>query len=161
MPSGFLSDAERERLDGFPAQIVPGDIETYFTLSRADRTQIPRTTSAANRPGFTLQLGTLRFLGFCPDDLSAIPEVVAAYVARQLDEVCREIQAPEDGTDRLREREQELSGLLDRVEVLLAKGGDVRMEGNDVAITGAQPIEGFFLHVARSVCTARPCAISV
>lgn len=85
MPIGFLTEAERERLDGFPAQIVPGDIETYFTLSRADRVQIPRTTSAANRLGFALQLGTLRFLGFCPDDLSTIPEAVAAYVARQLD----------------------------------------------------------------------------
>ena len=49
MPIGFLSDAERERLDSFPAQVVPGDIETYFTLSRADRRQIPRTTSPANR----------------------------------------------------------------------------------------------------------------
>ena len=50
-------------------------------------------------------------------------------------EVCREIQAPEDGTDRLREREQELSGLLDRVEALLAKGGDVRMEGDDLVVS--------------------------
>ena len=50
-------------------------------------------------------------------------------------EVCREIQAPEDGTDRLREREEELSGLLDRVEALLAKGGDVRMEGNDLVVS--------------------------
>ncbi len=56
MPIGFLSDAERERLDGFPTQIIPGDIETYFTLSRSDRAQIPRTTSAANRLGFALQL---------------------------------------------------------------------------------------------------------
>jgi hypothetical protein len=82
VPIGFLSDAERERLDGFPAQIVPGDIETYFTLSRADRAQIPRTTSAANRLGFALQLGTLRFLGFCPDDLNAAPEAVVTLDAR-------------------------------------------------------------------------------
>jgi TnpA family transposase len=85
VPSGFLSEAERERLDGFPAQIVPGDIETYFTLSRADRAQIPRTTSAANRLGFALQLGTLRFLGFCPDDLRAAPDAVVTFVAEQLD----------------------------------------------------------------------------
>ena len=85
MPSGFLSEAERERLDGFPAQIVPGDIETYFTLSCADRAQIPRTTSAANRLGFALQLGTLRFLGFCPDDLRATPDAVVTFVAEQLD----------------------------------------------------------------------------
>ena len=85
MPGRFLNDAERERLDGFPTRIVPGDIETYFTLSRADRRQVPRTTSPANRLGFALQLGTLRFLGFCPDDLGTVPEAVVAYVARQLD----------------------------------------------------------------------------
>jgi len=50
-------------------------------------------------------------------------------------EVCREVQAPEDGTERLRDRERELSGLLDRVEGLLAKDGDVRMEGNDLVVS--------------------------
>jgi Domain of unknown function (DUF4158) len=85
VPTGFLSDAERERLDSFPAQIVPGDIDRYFTLSRADRRQIPGTASPANRLGFAIQLGTLRFLGFCPDDLSAAPEAVIVFVARQLD----------------------------------------------------------------------------
>jgi TnpA family transposase len=85
VPVGFLSDAERERLDRFPAQVVPGDIETYFTLSRADRRQIPRTAPPANRLGFALQLGALRFLGFCPDDLGTAPEAVVAFVARQLD----------------------------------------------------------------------------
>ena len=34
-----------------------------------------------------------------------------------------------------RRREEELSGLLDRVEVLLAKGGDVRMEGNALVVS--------------------------
>ena len=36
---------------------------------------------------------------------------------------------------RLREREEELNGLLDRVEVLLAKGGDVRMEGDALVVS--------------------------
>ena len=79
VPIGLLSDAERERLDSFPAQVVPGDIETYFTLSRADRRQVPRTGSPANRLGFALQLGTLRFLGFCPDDLGTAPEAVRLF----------------------------------------------------------------------------------
>ncbi len=85
MPIGFLTDAERERLDGFPAQVVPGDVKIYFTLSRADRRQVPRTTLAPNRLGFALQLGILRFLGFCPDDLSTAPEAVVAFVAKQID----------------------------------------------------------------------------
>src|SRR3954471_22868902 len=85
VPIGFLTDAERERLDSFPSQITRGDLLTYFTLSRADRRQIPRTASAANRLGFALQLGALRYLGFCPDDLSTAPEAVVAFVAQQLD----------------------------------------------------------------------------
>src|SRR5262245_51874021 len=64
VPSGILSDAERARLDSFPAQILTGDIETHFTLSHADRRQVPTTASPANRLGFALQLGALRFLGF-------------------------------------------------------------------------------------------------
>ena len=100
MPIGFLTDAERERLDSFPAQVVPGDLDTYFTLSRADRRQIPRTTSAANRLGFALQLGTLRFLGFCPDDLSTVPEAVVAFVARQLDVAPGELRGMAGGARR-------------------------------------------------------------
>jgi hypothetical protein len=73
VPTGFLSDAERGRLDGFPAQVLPGDIETHFTLSRADRRQVPTRASPANRLGFALQLGALRFLVFCPDDLGTAP----------------------------------------------------------------------------------------
>ena len=91
MPVGFLSDAERQRLDSFPAQVLLGDIEAYFSLSPADRRQVPPTASAANRLGFALQLGTLRFLGFCPDDLSTAPEAVIAFVARQLDVAPREL----------------------------------------------------------------------
>jgi Domain of unknown function (DUF4158) len=85
VPTGFLSDAERERLDSFPAQVVPGDIETYFTFSRADRRQIPRTASPPNRLGFALQRGSHRFLGFYPVDLGTVPEAVVTFMARQLD----------------------------------------------------------------------------
>ena len=38
-----------------------------------------------NRLGFALQLLTLRYLGFCPDDLATAPVTVVAYVAEQLD----------------------------------------------------------------------------
>jgi hypothetical protein len=49
--------------------------------------------------------------------------------------VSREIQAQVDGTDRLRKREEELNALLDRVEALLARGGDVRMEGDALVVS--------------------------
>lgn len=112
MPTGFLSDAERERLDRFPAQVIPGDLDKYFTLSRADRRQVPTTASPANRLGFALQLGALRFLGFCPDDLSTAPEAVVAFVARQLDvapgELARYGRRGQARTEHLRQIRQYL-----------------------------------------------------
>ncbi len=37
-----------------------------------------------NRIGFALQLGSLRYLGFCPDDLSSTPSNVIDYLSNQL-----------------------------------------------------------------------------
>ena len=108
MPIGFLSEAERERLDRFPPQIVHADLITFFTLSPADRVQLPRTTTAANRLGFALQLGALRYLGFSPDDLTTAPEVVVAFVAEQLDvaphELTRYARRGQTRTERCRVR---------------------------------------------------------
>ena len=84
MPVQFLTDAERARLNAFPAEITPDDLITYFTLSPADRAQLHTLRGDQNRLGFVLQLGTLRYLGFCPDDLTTAPATVVAYLAEQL-----------------------------------------------------------------------------
>ena len=83
MPIGFLSDAERARFNDFPQEISREDVIAYFTLSTSDRSVVPRTTTAANRLGFALLLGTLRYLGFCPD-LRKAPRPVVDHVAGQL-----------------------------------------------------------------------------
>jgi Domain of unknown function (DUF4158) len=41
-------------------------------------------TDDASRLGFALQLGTLRHLGFCPDDLASAPPEVVGFLADQL-----------------------------------------------------------------------------
>ena len=85
MPIQFFTDAERQRLNNFPLEIQYQDLATFFTLSESDKAQIPVYSTAYNRLGFTLQLCTLRFMGFVPDDLqSALPAIVD-YLARQLD----------------------------------------------------------------------------
>lgn len=53
-------------------------------FSKTDKAVIPKATSEANRIGFAVQLGIFRYLGFCPDDLSAVPASVIRYVAGQL-----------------------------------------------------------------------------
>jgi TnpA family transposase len=85
MPGSFLNAAERERLNRFPREMTEADLISFFTLSDADRVQIPITSAPQNRLGFALQLGTLRYLGFCPTDLATIPPPAVAYVASQLD----------------------------------------------------------------------------
>ena len=83
--AAFLTDAERERFVRFPAQIPRADLNAFFTLSASDRKQVPRTAAAPNRLGFALQLCALRYLGFCPEDLSSAPAAALQYIADQVD----------------------------------------------------------------------------
>ncbi len=79
MPGQFLTLAERKKLDEFPEDIATEDIISYFTLAGHDLTQIPQTSSGANRIGFVLRLCSLRFLGFFPKELLEIPLIVQDY----------------------------------------------------------------------------------
>jgi hypothetical protein len=81
MPGQLFSDAERRRLGGFPDQVSHEDLVTYYTLTRADRAAAKQCADDAGRLGFALQLGTLRYLGFCPDDLAAAPGEIVRFLA--------------------------------------------------------------------------------
>jgi TnpA family transposase len=84
MPGRFLTDAERERLTRFPAEVPPEDLVSVFTLSPKDITKVLLHRGQPNYLGFGLQMCALRYLGFAPDDLSTAPSSVVKYVARQL-----------------------------------------------------------------------------
>ena len=84
MPIGFLTAAERDRLNRFPAQIPDDDLFAFFQLSEADHTAINQQREDHTRLGFALQLCALRYLGFAPDDLRTAPREAVVYVARQL-----------------------------------------------------------------------------
>ena len=85
MPVNFFNDVERERLKGFPKQIPTEDLITYFTLSEPDIVEIQKLRGAHNKLGFAIQLCTLRYLGFSPDDLSITPSEIVSFLATQLD----------------------------------------------------------------------------
>ncbi len=84
MPVTFLTDAERNRLSGFPEEIVSEDLYAFFTLTGPDRAAIPARSAPANRLGFALALCAVRYLGFCPENLSAAPGDAVWYVSEQL-----------------------------------------------------------------------------
>ena len=84
MPIGFLTAAERDRLDRFPAPIPDDDLFAFFQLSEAHHTAINQQREDHTRLGFAMQLCALRYLGFAPDDLRIAPREAIVYVARQL-----------------------------------------------------------------------------
>lgn len=84
MPSGFLTNAEKERLENFPAEIGEVDKTAFFTLTNNDLALINRRTGEQNRLGFAILLCSLRFLGFIPDNLQNVPKALLQYLAEQL-----------------------------------------------------------------------------
>ena len=84
IPVQLFTEAERARRNRFPEVIVYEDLVTFFTLSEHDLERMPRSSAPHNRPGYALQLCTLRFMGFVPDDLSTTPPEAVAFVAQQL-----------------------------------------------------------------------------
>jgi len=84
MPVQLFPEAERARRNRFPDVIAYEDLVTFFTLSERDLRSIPRSREPHNRLGYALQLCTLRFMGFVPDDLSSVPPDAVGFVADQL-----------------------------------------------------------------------------
>lgn len=84
MPIHIFTEAERTRLDTFPEEITHEDLITFFTLSEDDRKQLPFSSAPHNRLGFAVQLCTLRFMGFVPEELTQIPPAIVEYVAAQI-----------------------------------------------------------------------------
>ena len=84
MPGRFLTDAERECLTRFPAEVPPEDLVSACTLSPDDITRVLLHRGQHNYLGFALHMCAIRYLGFSPDDLQSTPSTVVAYVARQI-----------------------------------------------------------------------------
>jgi Domain of unknown function (DUF4158) len=84
MPIGFLTTAERERLNRFCEPIPNDDLSVLFLLSEADHRAINKQREDHTRLGFALQLCAFRYLGFALDDLTTTPWDAVVFVAQQL-----------------------------------------------------------------------------
>lgn len=85
MATRVFSDEELARLRSFP-EITDAELIRFFTLTPADVQFIDpgRGRSSPNRLGLAVQLGTLPWLGFVPDDVTAAPPAVVARLSQQL-----------------------------------------------------------------------------
>ncbi len=81
---GFLTAVERERLSTYPKDISDWDLGRFFTLSSEDLQLLAQLRGDDNHLGFALQLCTLRYLGFIPDDMLDPPATVVRLLVHQL-----------------------------------------------------------------------------
>jgi hypothetical protein len=54
VPVRFLTDAVREQLSGFPAELDSEALDRFFTFSDADLAEISRRHGDGNRLGFVM-----------------------------------------------------------------------------------------------------------
>lgn len=86
MPPGrFLSDAEIQRLEGWPESIERREVVRFFSLAGEDLAFVRAQRGAANQLGIALQLGAVRWLGFVPEDLPGAPPEALAALGAALD----------------------------------------------------------------------------
>ena len=85
MPVQILSDAEREAWSRFPEVIDEDALGAFFTLTAEDARSVRRLRGDQNRLALALQTGSLRWLGFIPEELLCAPERAVRYLAGQLD----------------------------------------------------------------------------
>ena len=85
MATRAFSDEEMSRLRGFP-EITDDELIGSFILTSADRAFVDpgRGRPARDRLGLAIQLCTLSWLGFVPDDVTTGPPAVVARLAGQL-----------------------------------------------------------------------------
>jgi Domain of unknown function (DUF4158) len=81
---GWPSPAERRALDAFPEQIGPEDLDEHFKLSPADM-RFALKHRGDSRLGVAVQLCTLRWLGFVPEELTEIPQPALLELCEQLE----------------------------------------------------------------------------
>src|SRR5712692_174671 len=81
----LFSDDQLDHLRSFP-DIGKDDLIRYFTLTGSDVAFVDpgRGRGPGDRLGLAVQLSTLPWLGFVPDDVSVAPPVAVARLAERL-----------------------------------------------------------------------------
>jgi hypothetical protein len=85
MPVRYLPDPELARLSSWPDEIAVQDAVTYFTVSADDLSWLTGFNRQQNRLGVAVQLSTLPWLGWIPDDLAGCPPIALDRLAQALD----------------------------------------------------------------------------
>jgi hypothetical protein len=91
-----FSEEEQAQLRGFP-EINRAELVRHFTLTGADVAFLRRFRTGRNVLGVAVQLCTLPWLGFVPDDVPAAPAVAVGWLSQRLGVAVAELRGY--GTD--------------------------------------------------------------
>src|SRR2546423_5154709 len=101
-----FSEEELARLRGFP-EAGRAELIRYFTLAAADEAFVRKFRGQGNVLGAAVQLCTLPWLGFVPDDIAAAPLAAVARLSERLGVPVGELRGygarEQTRTDHLRE----------------------------------------------------------
>ncbi len=78
-----FSEQELARLRSFP-EITRAELIRYFSLTEPDETFVRQFRGPANVLGAAVQLCTLPWLGFVPDDVRTAPKAVVGRLAERV-----------------------------------------------------------------------------
>ena len=127
MPVQFLTKVEHERLNRFPAEINREELNHFFLLSESERKEVLPLRRDHNRLGFAVQLGTLRYLGFFPEDLSSIADMVVEFVAQQLSLAPALMQKYGQRGSTIRNHQRQIQALLGYLRWIPSVGQKTRV----------------------------------
>ena len=140
---GFLSDGDRELLDGFPAEVGGDDLVRCFSLGGGDLDLVWARLSVGARLAGGLQIGALRLVGFVPDDLTAAPLAVVEFVAAQVDAAATDL---DDYSSRPKTRWEHVNAVERHVGFRRAGAGELKeLDGwlGDQALEHDRPVTLF------------------
>ena len=149
----ILSDDQAAVYGVFAGPPSAAELDKFFLLDDADRELVRGRRGGANRLGFAVQLGTVRFLGTFLADPLAVPASVAEYVARQLAPKRTRPRRKAEGKWLNAKFKEGLETAGDQAAHDLALDHDLADPGGQLDLSGGRRAEARGLHsVCRVLC---------
>jgi len=77
----FLNEFQRQKLESYPEMLIKEDMFKFFTLSENDKNFLKSFRGESNKLGAAIQLCTVRFIGFIPENFFKLDKIFVRYIS--------------------------------------------------------------------------------